>query len=257
MATRLYVFSSGTLKSTKSKFALEVGVGEPFEVPVPYFLLDVDGTKVLIDAGNSPGVVEDPRGTWGNIIDVYYPVMSEEQKPVNALAALGIQATDVDYILISHLHLDHAGSLRAFPKAKVIVQLPELRYAFFPDPLMAAAYIDADFKDPAIQWEPIVGLKTLFDGAVVCLPTYGHTPGHQSFLVRLEDYGPVLITSDAVYLRQNLEEGILPGLAVDFAQTQHSVEAIKDLAQAEGAEIWVGHDPEAFEELKLAPEYYS
>ncbi|MDY6822052.1 MAG: hypothetical protein SVN78_10590 [Deferribacterota bacterium] len=70
MAVKLYVLYSGYLKSTKDKFLYNIGIGEPFNVPVYYYLLDVDGTKLLIDTGMSPGCVEDPKATWGDIIDI-------------------------------------------------------------------------------------------------------------------------------------------------------------------------------------------
>ena len=253
---KLYAFSSGILKSTKDKFTLAKGIGEPFDIPVPYYFLEVDGAKLLIDAGISPGCVDDPEKTWGDIINVYYPVMKEEEKPVNALESIGVKPDDVDYIIVTHLHLDHAGSLRYFPKAKVIVQLEELRYAFFPDPIMKGAYIDEDIKDSSINYMPIVGMRSMFNGKVFIFPTPGHTPGHQSVLIRLEKHKPVIITGDAIYLRENLEDDVPPGFAIDFAKTLYGYSMIKQLAEDEGAEIWYGHDPESFSEIKLAPHYY-
>ncbi len=256
MSVKLYVFSSGILKSTKEKFLFNIGIGEPFDIPVPYFLVDVDGTKILIDTGISPGSIDDPRGTWGDVVDVYYPVMKKEEAPVEALSKLGIKPEDIAYIIQTHLHLDHAGSTKFFPNAKVIVQLNELRYAFFPDPLMDAAYIKNDIKDPNIKWEPIVGFRSLFNGKIFIIPTPGHTPGHQSILVRLQKHPPVIITGDSIYLKDNFEKNIPSGFALNFADAEYSVESLGELAKAEGAQIWFGHDPEFFKTIKLAPEYY-
>ena len=253
---KLYAFSSGILKSTKDKFTLAKGLGEAFDIPVPYYFLEIDGKKVLIDAGISPECVDDPRGTWGDIVDVYYPVMAEEQKPVNALKSIGVKAEDVDYIITTHLHLDHAGSLKYFPNAEVIVQLNELRYAFFPDPIMKGAYIENDIKDSSINYTPITGIKSMFKGKVFVFPTVGHTPGHQSIMIRLDKYGPVIITGDAIYLHENLADGVPPGFAIDFARTLESYNVIKNLSEEENAEIWYGHDPESFSKIKLAPQYY-
>ncbi len=256
MSVRLYVFSSGILKTTKEKLLFNTGIGEPFDIPVPYFLVDVDGTKILIDTGISPGCIDDPKGTWGDVVGVYYPVMKKEEAPIEALSKLGIKPEDISYIIQTHLHLDHAGSTRFFPNAKVIVQLNELRYAFFPDPLMDAAYIKNDIKDPNIKYEPIVGFRSLFNGKIFIIPTPGHTPGHQSILVRLQKHPPVIITGDSIYLRDNFEKNIPSGFALNFADAAYSVESLGELAKAEGAQIWFGHDPEFFKTIKLAPEYY-
>ncbi len=253
---RLYVFSSGILKSTKDKFTLAKGIGEPFDIPVPYYLLEIEDKKILIDAGISPGCVDDPRGTWGDIVDVYYPVMKEKEKPVNALKSIGVNPEEIDYIIVTHLHLDHAGSLKYFHNAKVIVQLNELRYAFFPDPIMKGAYIENDIKDPSINYTPITGIYSMFEGRVFIFPTIGHTPGHQSIMLKLDKYKPVIITGDAIYLHENLADGIPPGFAIDFARTLESYNVIKNLSENNDAEIWYGHDPESFSKLKLAPEFY-
>jgi len=256
MSTKLYVFSSGILKTTKEKLLFATGIGEPFDIPVPYFLVDVDGTKILIDTGISPGCIKDPKGTWGDVINIYYPVMKEEEQPVVALSKLGIKREDISYIIQTHLHLDHAGSTKFFPNAKVIVQLNELRYAFFPDPLMDAAYIKNDIKDPNIKWEPIVGFRSMFNGAIFIIPTPGHTPGHQSVLVRLQKHKSVILTGDSIYLKDNFEKNIPSGFALNFADAAYSVQSLGELAKAENAEIWYGHDPEFFKTIKLAPEYY-
>ncbi len=256
MSVKLYVFNSGILKSTKDKFLYNIGLGEPFEVPVPYYLVDIDGVKILIDSGMSTGCVKDPRGTWGDVVDVYYPVMNEADVPIVALSKIGVKPEDVSYIIHTHLHLDHAGSTQFFPEAKVVVQLNELRYSYFSDPLMKAAYIEKDLKERDIKWEPIVGVKSMFNGKILIFPTMGHTPGHQSVLVRLEKRKSVIITGDAIYLRDNFEKKIPSGFALNFADAAYAVETIGNIAKEENAEIWFGHDPEFFKTLKLAPFYY-
>ncbi|MDY6822053.1 MAG: N-acyl homoserine lactonase family protein [Deferribacterota bacterium] len=182
--------------------------------------------------------------------------MKEEDKPVNALFKLGIKPEEISYVIQTHLHLDHAGSTKLFPNAKVIVQLNELRYAYFPDALMKGAYIENDIKDRNIQYTPIVGVRVMFDGKIVIFPTPGHTPGHQSILIRLEKHKPVILTGDAIYLRENFEKNIPSGFALNFADAAYSAETIGNIAKEENADIWFGHDPEFFKTLKLAPEYY-
>jgi glyoxylase-like metal-dependent hydrolase (beta-lactamase superfamily II) len=66
---------------------------------------------------------------------------------------------------------------------------------------------------------PICGWLTgpralLGDGRVICLPTFGHTPGHQSLLIRL-DGGDVVLAADACYFRETLEELRLPMIVHD------------------------------------------
>ena len=93
----------------------------------------------------------------------------------------------------------------------------EHEYAHAPDWFAKAAYIRADFDKPGIQWKMLGGDYTdhfdLFgDGVVTTIFTPGHSPGHQSFLVRLPNTGPVLLTVDAAYTLDHWNNKALPGL---------------------------------------------
>lgn len=85
---------------------------------------------------------------------------------------------------MSHLHYDHAGGIELFPEATVHTQSDELAFAFSAE-APRGLYIRADF-DGAIRWRELRGERDLFgDGRIVCIPTPGHSPGHQSLLVRV------------------------------------------------------------------------
>ena len=98
----------------------------------------------------------------------------------------------------------------------------------------------------------INGEHDLFgDGSVICIPTYGHTPGHQSLKVRL-DSGDVLLAGDACYLRQTLENLHLPKVVHNRAEMIDSLKQIQFL-QKNGTRIFFGHDPEFWDSLPKAP----
>lgn len=257
---KLYLFEAGILKSFKHYFTLNSGVGEPFDVPVPFVLIDHPKGPVLFDTGNALETVHDKRAHWGNIVAAYDPVMTEDQYCATAIRKIGFAPEDIRFVILSHLHLDHAGGVGHFPNARYLVQRDELHYAYVPDPFMKAAYIRKDF-DKDVDWFILDGWKDdhfdLYgDGTIRILFTPGHTPGHQSLLVDLPESGPMVFAADACYTQENLA-GTLPGLMWSAAETYRSVQRLRFLQDTQGATIITGHDPAAWKSLRQAPAYYA
>lgn len=257
---KLYFFECGVLKSQKQYFTAGRGLLEPFDVPVPFFLIEHPNGYVLYDTGNALEVAQDKVKHWGDIVAAYDPVMSEDQWVVNQIKKVGVQPEDIKYVILSHLHLDHAGGVGQFPNAKYIVQRQELHYAYVPDFFMRGAYIRADFDKP-VDWFILEGWQDnkfdLFgDGKIVIYFTPGHTPGHQSLLVSLEQTGPMLLTGDACYTTENIDDDCLPGLGWNPAMCINSIQTMRFLRAERGVNIVTGHDPVAWKQYKQAPEYY-
>ena len=89
------------------------------------------------------------------------------------------------------------------------------------------------------------------DGSVVCLPTHGHTPGHQSLRLRL-DGGKVVLAADACYFCQTLRERRLPRHVDDIEAMLAALDRLEALERA-GARIFFGHDPEFWRTVPQAP----
>jgi len=253
---RLYVLDGGKIECDWSLLTAGRHMGEMVQVPIPMYLVEVEGKRVLIDTGMTPGCAEDPDKTWGAVAKVYKPIMTKDNTAVSQLEKIGIDPGDIDYVIQTHLHLDHAGSTQYFKNAEVLVQLSELRYCFWPDSFQKAAYIKGDIIIPDINYVPIEGQKALFGGRIEIVPTPGHTPGHQSVVIRLPETGTVILTGDSVYMRENIEENVLPGLGYNPVDTLKSMQRLREIAEEEDGQIWYGHDPEFWKTLKKAPEYY-
>ena len=241
---KLYFFEAGTLKSQKHYFTLNSGVGDDFEVPVPFLLIDHPQGKVLFDTGCAFETINEKEEHWGDVLAAYDPVMTQEQWCVNAIEKAGCSAEEIKYVILSHLHLDHAGCVGHFPNARYIVQRDELHFAYVPDPYMKAAYIRKDF-DKDVDWFILNGWDDdrfdLFDdGAIQIYFTPGHTPGHQSILVNLPESGPMFFAADACYTSDNLENGTLPGLMWSAGETVRSVERMRFLQESRGVKIEIG-----------------
>lgn len=261
MSTKLYFFECGTLKSEKHLFTLNKDIGKPFEVPVLFFLIQHNDKNILFDTGCALEVSKNPRKHWGNIIDTYYPSIAEEQYIVNQLKNMKINPEDIDYVILSHLHLDHAGSVGSFPNAVYIVHKKELEWAFNPECPQKSAYIMQDI-DKDVKWHQLENKfeepYDLFkDGTIEIYPTPGHTPGHLSVLINLQNSKSMFLTSDSCYTEENLYDNVPPGLVWDADASIRTTNWIKKVQNKENIEIVTGHDPNIWKRFKKAPEYYS
>jgi N-acyl homoserine lactone hydrolase len=85
------------------------------------------------------------------------------------------------------------------------------------------------------------------------LPTYGHTPGHQSLLVRAGKGTQVVCASDACYTRENMDRDVLPKILWNPSIMRDSLAALRKLRDSAGATIFYGHDPEQWAATPRAP----
>jgi N-acyl homoserine lactone hydrolase len=249
MSVRLLALTCGWLTGPTAGF-LE---GEPgrLRVPIPSFLVDHPGGLVLFDSGMHPDAGHDPDARLGLAAKVFDVHLSAAETVDARLAALGIDVARVRWLVNSHLHFDHTGGNACVPNARLVVQRREWEAGHDAD-LIRTNYYDPKDYDLGHDVLRVDGEHDLFgDGRVVCLPTFGHTPGHQSLRVRL-DSGDVILTGDACYLRRTLETLHLPSVAHDrdaMLAALHRLRALRDA----GARIVYGHDPEFWASVPQAP----
>ncbi len=191
------------------------------EVPVPCYLVEHAGKKMLFDAGQKPlSKVQDPMAK-------YYIKVTEKETAVQRLAAMNIAPGDIDIIVISHAHSDHYAGLIDFPQAQVIVQHPA----------------EQTLQKFGNQFTVLNGEYDLFgDGRAICLPTPGHSADHHSLLLTMDDGSRKLLLGDVVYLPQALD---YEPTAEEYEQNPDYYNSIRKVRAMRdgGVEIIFGHDP--------------
>jgi glyoxylase-like metal-dependent hydrolase (beta-lactamase superfamily II) len=90
----------------------------------------------------------------------------------------------------------------------------------------------------------------------VILSTPGHTPGHQSLLVKLPKAGAIVLSGDAVHFKSNWENRGVPSGNADKEKTLASMQRISEILTKENAQLWINHDKSQRDSLKMAPAYY-
>jgi glyoxylase-like metal-dependent hydrolase (beta-lactamase superfamily II) len=219
--------------------------------PVPGVLCEVDGGWVLLDAGFNAPIVRDPffyRRFHSHGVEAILP--PTEADPMEwAFERVGIDPGDVVAVGLSHLHNDHAGGVRWFAdRAPLHCQARELAYGLGEHPAAEQhAIFRIDFDDPTIDWRLAEGDTEIAPG-ITAVATYGHTPGHQSFVVDLDGGGGFVFAFDAADLQRNIDEELSVGSLVD-STPEESIEAIrrlKSIAAERGYRLMPGHDPDVW-----------
>jgi glyoxylase-like metal-dependent hydrolase (beta-lactamase superfamily II) len=150
----------------------------------------IEGPEALVLVDTGVGNKGDPK-----FQDIYG--IKNEGDPTrleDAIRAVGFAPGDIDIVLMTHLHFDHAGGgtmrrddgviVPSFPEARYVVQSGELEESASRNERIRSSYLQDDIE-PVLRgglWDPVAGDRVLTRG-VRLLRTPGHTPHHQSVLV--------------------------------------------------------------------------
>jgi glyoxylase-like metal-dependent hydrolase (beta-lactamase superfamily II) len=183
-----------------------------------------------------------------------YDQVDEDQYLDSRLAQIGITPAQLDYVVLSHLHFDHAGNVRTFAGAgpRLVVNDKEKDWAFGYEGAFNGAHLKADYE--GIDFETVSG-DTEFLPGVTFIEAPGHTPGTMAMKVDLPETGSIIFTSDAVYMGDSYGPPSTPAAIVnDLSAWYASVEKLRGLAEKSDATVVFGHDAEQLHSLRRAPD---
>jgi N-acyl homoserine lactone hydrolase len=250
MSVRLYAFTCGSLRGEFGRL-MEGGEGQ-IDLPIPAYLIEHPKGTALFDTGMHPDCQRNPEARVGRRVAELFSFDYHPGEEISArLAAIGRDPARIDLIINSHFHFDHVGGNALVPNARMVVQRREWEAGIDPDIAARRGFDRRDF-DLGHKRLLVDGEHDVFgDGSVVCCPTPGHTPGHQSLRVRLAA-GEVVLAADACYFCRTLRERRLPKFADDHEAMHASLDRLAHLEQR-GARIFFGHDVEFWRGVPQAP----
>ena len=251
---RMYVLECGESRTSDvSNWSPGVNVGVSREFSDNCYLIKHGDSLFLWDSGMSDSIAAKPEGVsaGGGILTLWVRRTLGSQ-----LQQLGITPGDVSNLAFSHFHGDHVGNANLFTAATLYIQEPEYDAAFGPNPGKFGFNPALYEKLKANRTIKLNGDRDVFgDGSVVILATPGHTPGHQSLLVRLPKRGAVVLSGDMVHFKDNWVDRRVPARNFDKEQSLQSMERIATILAAEPAELWINHDKDQSARLPKAPDY--
>ena len=206
--------------------------------PLDYFIWVIRNSErtILVDTGFDRTEAENR----GRAID---------REPPEALRLIGVDAGELEDVIVTHLHFDHAGTLGDYPKARFHLQEAEM--AFATGPCMCHDALKMPFTaDHVCQMVQHVyaGRVSYHNGDSEIAPgisvhkTGGHSRGLQCVRVNTAR-GPVVLASDASHFYENFEQGKIFPIVVDAEDTLRGYARLKELAGGKISHVVPGHDP--------------
>lgn len=211
-------------------------------LPIYQVLIEAGRQRILVDTGLPPAAIGDRDGLareYDIDPDWMRPVVHPDESLEAQLASCDLRPSDIDLVIASHLHFDHAGGNTLFPGLPIAVQRVELEAAREDEYLPVWDAPGVVFQSVEGDWSPMPGVEVLH--------TPGHTPGHQSVLLRLAEL-PWLFTFDAVYTEEHWRARRL-GAVRDIPAARATVKRLRALAMRERARLVFGHDLAQWESL--------
>ncbi len=210
-------------------------------------LVETPNALVLVDTGIGNKESDKFRDIYG-VDNAGDPTRLED-----ALRSLGFEVGDVDLVVSTHLHFDHAGGnlvlapdgtmAPAFPRARFVMQKGELGFANSPSERVRASYMAKNYR-PLVEAglvDTVEGPSELLTG-IQLLPTPGHTPFHQSILVESQGETAVFL-ADLCPTSAHLPLPWIMGYDLEPLVTLETKRAVLERASEEGWILIFQHDP--------------
>lgn len=248
---RLYALDCGRIHINDMAMFSDTGEydGKPVDIVDPCWVIRHPKGTLLWDTGLGDALAGNKDG-----VDIGIGRMWVDVTLLDQLKAIGLTAADITYLSISHTHFDHTGNANEFPDATWILNKTEIAWA--ESRPTEAVKLETFSAYQTARTQMIDGDYDVFgDGTVRILKTPGHTPGHQSLMVRLKRAGTVIVSGDLFHLRENYTYRRVPPFNTERADTLASIERINTILKNTHGRLIVHHDRGDFKSMPAFPKY--
>ena len=228
--------------------------------PLPIYVWVIEHPEgvIVIDTG------ETAKATAPGYFPSWHPYfrnvavqVSPEQEIGPQLQAIGIHPNDVRWVILTHLHTDHAGGLHHFSKPEILVirRAFELATGFMGQvrgflPHRWPSWFAPKLVDLAPNPLGIFpsSFKVTNAGDVMIVPTSGHTNAYISVVLQDSEL-TYFFAGDASYTQQLMLDQQIDGVALNVQEARQTLRRIRQFVQATPTIYLPTHDPESSKRL--------
>lgn len=223
-------------------------------LPIYAFAIEHPEGVIVVDTGETARVGEPgyfPR--WSPFFRFAVRERVEPEQEIGPqLERLGIRPSDVRWVVMTHLHTDHAGGLHHFLDNEILVSRIEIEYAAglrgrlrgYVNKPWPAWFNPTRIAVPPAPLGPFpASLELTEAGDVMLVPVPGHSPGQLAVLVEDGDHS-VFLAGDSSYTQDAMLRGVVDGVAADEDAERLTHERIRAYAAATPTVYLPSHDPE-------------
>jgi glyoxylase-like metal-dependent hydrolase (beta-lactamase superfamily II) len=223
-------------------------------LPIYAFAIEHPEGVIVVDSGESalaakPGYFPG----WHPGVRAFREWVEPQQEIGPQLERLGIRPGDVRWVVMTHLHTDHAGGLHHFPDNEILVSRSELEFASGRRGRLRGYVANTHWptwiSPILLELEPVPhgpfpeSLRLTQAGDVTLVPVPGHTPGQIGVLID-EGAHTVFLAGDSSYTQDLMLRGKPDGVGADDQVERLTHERIRAYAVANPTVYLVAHDPD-------------
>jgi N-acyl homoserine lactone hydrolase len=228
-------------------------------LPIYAWLIEHSDGLIVVDTGETAQVSDPgyfPR--WHPYFKLGLKEWVQPEEEIGPkLKALGFSPDDVRWVIMTHLHTDHAGGLAHFPQSEILVYRSEFENATGPMgkvrgflPHRWPSWFSPrlfELSQESLGPFPL-SLRVTEAGDVTIVATHGHTKGHVSVVL---DEGPhsVFFAGDTSYTQALMLERAVDGVAPDQRAAAETLDRIRDFTRRRPVVYLPSHDPHAGQRL--------
>jgi N-acyl homoserine lactone hydrolase len=223
-------------------------------LPIYAFAIEHPEGVIVVDTGEAAGASRPGYfPSWHPGVRAFREWVEPKHEIGPQLEALGISRGEVRWVVMTHLHTDHAGGLQHFPATEILVTRTELEFASGLRGRLrgyvANTHWPTWFSPTLLELEPAPlgpfpqSLRLTEAGDITLVPVPGHTPGQVAVLVDEGDQ-TVFLAGDSSYTQDLMLRGKVDGVGADEDAERLTHERIRAYAAEQPTVYLVAHDPE-------------